>query len=193
MPQGYNTQSSYNAQQQRGLVYTAPRVGEYVSLKGYNSQKGYVGIEQSNTTTNWQGYTTKRRGNYGERGYLFSKIPEVGVFGGESFTTRRLNDLVGEEEKTVFMLPISEATNRVTSNYGVLPRYQSKRVEQGRSEVKEEERGKGKKEEDTQSTWNNEDTRWKNEDKILDSKKLAELIEQELRQFPAANQEVQYV
>src|SRR3989338_155506 len=102
MPQGYNMQASYTAQQQKGLVYTAPRVGDYAALRGYNSQKGYAGVGQS---TILQGYNTKRTGNYGESGYLFSKTPEVmGAVGGESFTTRRLNDEHTSELQSQFHL-----------------------------------------------------------------------------------------
>ncbi|GEM_PF-4835785 len=154
MPQGYNIQASYTAQQQKGLVYTAPRMGDYVALSGYNSQKKYAGVEQS---------------------YLFLKMPEVmGAVGGESFTTRRLNDLVSDDgEKSEFTLPQSDAKNLIRQGYDVLMVYKPQRREK---QKKVEENGDR----------NAKDTE-------IDTKLLAELIEQELRQFPVANQQVHYV
>jgi len=175
MPQGYNMQSSYNAQQQKGEVYRAPRVGEYAGLRGYNSQKGYVGVGLGNIL---QGYTTRKIGNYGESGYLFAKTPEVmGAFGGESFTTRRLNDLVGERvENEDFILPQTERKNPIQGSYEVGMGYKpQKEQERVTKQIDGQERDNVR------------------EDKEIDTKRLAELIEQELRQFPVANHQVHYV
>ncbi len=177
MPQGYNMQASYTAQQQKGLVYTAPRMGDYVALSGYNSQKGYLGVGQS---TILQGYNTKRTRNYGESGYLFLKTPEVmGAVGGESFKTRRLNDLLGEEvEKAVFTLPQTERKSSIQSSYERRMVYKPQKREEQKNV-----------EEDVDTSVRDRGVK----DKDIDTKRLAELIEQELRQFQAVNQQMHHV
>jgi len=185
-------QASYTAQQQKGLVYTAPRVGDYAALRGYNSQKGYAGVGQS---TILQGYNTKRTGNYGESGYLFSKTPEVmGAVGGESFTTRRLNDLVGEEvvEKSSFTLPEMKREKPIQRSYEVGMVYKpQRRGEQRKYEGNVDMRERGRGADEIESSWVKGNTGI--DSRNIDSKKLAELIEQELRQFQAEHQQVQHV
>ncbi len=176
VPQGYNTQSLYNLPQQRGLVYTAPRVTDYIALSGYNSQKNYVGVEQDNQLQRYRG---KNAANYGESGYLFSKTPEViNGAGSDFFKTRRLNDLVGEDVvESVFTVPQPDTKNPIQRGYqvGILYKPQRKEKQKKVEEVNEREIGRMV------------------EDKNMDTKRLAELIEQELKQFKTEIQQVHYV
>ncbi len=177
VPQGYNVQPLYNSQQQKSFRYTAPRVADYVALSGYNCQKGYVGIEQSNFL---QSYNAKRTTNYGESGYLFSKMPEViGGARGDFFKTRRLNDLVGEDmEISGFTLPQTERKNPIQRSYEAGMMYKPQRREK---QEKIEEKV------DTSAIDRDE------KDKEVEMKKLAGLIEQELKQLETVNQQVHYV